>query len=139
MLAFAQRHGHTEAQHLERVERWLAPHRRSRLLSIWRLAGWLTGALPALAGRRAVYATITAVETFVDLHYQQQIDHVRASDPFAGADELLALLQECQADECAHRDEAQALAGANPSWILRGWCAMVSIGSSGAVVLARRI
>jgi demethoxyubiquinone hydroxylase (CLK1/Coq7/Cat5 family) len=70
LLAFAHRHGKTEADHLLRVEHWLAPQRRSRLLSLWRVAGWLTGALPALAGRRAVYATIASVETFVDQHYQ---------------------------------------------------------------------
>ena len=34
--------------------------------------GWLTGAL-LLFGRKAIFATIEAVETFVDHHYAQQI------------------------------------------------------------------
>lgn len=136
LLAFAQRHGDTEAEHLRLIEGWLPPARRSRLLGPWRLAGWLTGALPALAGPRAVYATIAAVETFVDRHYQQQIDHLRQH---AGPEGLLPLLLSCQADELHHRDEAAALAGAQTPWALRAWCAIVGAGSAAAVVLARRV
>jgi demethoxyubiquinone hydroxylase (CLK1/Coq7/Cat5 family) len=136
LLAFAEQHGQTEAEHLRLIEEWLAPSRRSHLLGPWRLAGWLTGALPALAGRRAVYGTIAAVETFVDRHYQQQIDHLRAQ---GGPDGLLPLLERCQADECHHRDEAAALAGPGPSGLLRLWCAVVGTGSAAAVVLARRV
>lgn len=133
---FARRHGSTEAQHLVLIESWLPAHRRSRLLGPWRLAGWLTGALPALAGRRAVHATIAAVETFVDQHYQQQIDHLQRH---GGPDGLLDLLKRCQADECHHRDEAAALAGpALPGW-LRAWCSLVGLGSAAAVILARRV
>ncbi len=139
LLAFARRHGDTEAEHLRLVEAWLPPHRRSRLLGPWRLAGWLTGALPALVGPRAVHATIAAVETFVDHHYQQQIDHLQRR---GGPDGLLPLLQRCQADERHHRQEAEqavARAGAGLPWPLRVWCAMVGAGSAAAVVLARRI
>lgn len=135
LLAFARRHGDTEAEHLRLVEAWLPPQQRSRLLGPWRLAGWLTGALPALAGRRAVHATIAAVETFVDRHYQQQIDHLQRHGGPAG---LLPLLQRCQADERHHRDESAALAGARLAWPLRAWCALVGAGSATAVGLARR-
>jgi demethoxyubiquinone hydroxylase (CLK1/Coq7/Cat5 family) len=137
LLAFAQRHGQAEAEHLRLVEEWLPPHRRSRLLGPWRLAGWLTGALPALAGPRAVHATIAAVETYVDRHYQQQVDHIAVHGAPEG---LLPLLLRCQADECHHRDEAAALAAAAgpvPAW-LRAWCTLVGQGSAAAVVLARR-
>jgi demethoxyubiquinone hydroxylase (CLK1/Coq7/Cat5 family) len=136
LLCFAQRHGEAEAEHLRLVEKWLPPAQRSRLLGPWRLAGWLTGALPALAGPRAVYATIAAVETFVDHHYQQQIDHLREH---GGPSALLDLLLKCQSDEQHHRDEAAALAGKPIPWILRGWCALVGAGSAGAVVVARRL
>ena len=136
LLAFAQRHEQTEAEHLRLVEAWLPPAQRSRLLGPWRVAGWLTGALPALAGARAVYATIAAVETFVDRHYQQQIEHLRQQP---GPEGLLALLLRCQSDERHHRDEAQALAGQKISWALRAWCALVGAGSGAAVVVARRL
>ena len=140
LQVFAQRHGAAEAEHLQLIEGWLLPVQRSRLLLPWRIAGWLTGALPALAGKRAVYATIAAVETFVDRHYQQQIDHLQVH---GGPQGLLPLLLRCQANEQHHRDEAAALAtspsGAGQPWALRLWCALVGFGSAAAVVLARRV
>lgn len=136
LLAFARQHGETEAEHLRLVEAWLPPAQRSRLLGPWRLAGWLTGAIPALFGQRAVYGTIAAVETFVDVHYQQQIDHLHTHGDPAG---LRPLLERCQADEQHHRDEAAAMAGPRLPGVLRLWCAVVGSGSAAAVVLARRV
>jgi demethoxyubiquinone hydroxylase (CLK1/Coq7/Cat5 family) len=136
LLAFARQHGDTESEHLRLVEEWLPPSLRSRLLVPWRMAGWLTGVLPALFGQRAVYGTIAAVETFVDVHYQQQIDHLRQH---GGPEGLLPLLERCQTDEQHHRDEAAALAGHHSPWLLRLWCAVVGSGSAAAVVLARRL
>ena len=52
LLSFAQAHGATEAEHLRLVENWLPTSQRSLLLGPWRLAGWLTGALPALFTER---------------------------------------------------------------------------------------
>lgn len=132
---FARRHRATEQEHLRRVAAVLPWPQRSRLLVPWRVAGFLTGALPALFGPRAVYATIAAVETFVDRHYQQQLDRLQDRPEAAP---LRALLAECQADEVHHRDEARAAAPA-PGPLLRAWCAVVGGGSAAAVVLARRI
>ncbi len=136
MLSFAKSHGVTEADHLNQIEHWLPTSQRSSLLGPWRVAGWLTGALPALFGRRAVYGTIAAVETFVDQHYQQQIDHL---EEFGGPEGLLPLLLRCQADEQHHRDESAALFGEKSNLLLRAWCWMVGCGSAAAVVLARRV
>jgi len=135
--AFARRHLATERSHLEKMA-WLLPWRqRSRLLPLWRIAGFMTGALPAVFGPRAVFGTIAAVETFVDLHYQHQIDTL-ASRPRDAA--LRAVLLECQADECDHREEAvAALHGGAPGPLLRTWCRLVGGGSAFAVELARRI
>ena len=139
--AFAQRHLATEREHLRLVTPLLPWPQRSRLLVPWRVAGFLTGALPALAGPRAVYGTIAAVETFVDHHYKQQIDHIDTlpAAERAAAAPLRALLVRCQADECEHRDEAAALGGGAPGPLLRAWCAAVGTGSALAVALARRI
>jgi ubiquinone biosynthesis monooxygenase Coq7 len=136
LIAFATQHGQTESEHLRLIEDWLPLEDRSRLLGPWRLAGWITGALPALFGRRAVYATIAAVETFVDKHYQSQIDHL---NQYGGPDGLLLLLTRCQADEIHHRDEAAANVGSSLPWLLRLWCFLVGAGSAAAVVVARRI
>ena len=134
---FAQRHQHTEAEHLRLIEGWLPEGQRSRLLPLWRLAGWLTGALPALFGPRAVYATIEAVERFVDQHYEEQVQRLAAMP------ELKALHQtllSCQGDEVAHREEAATARGTQPpGLLLRAWCVVVDAGSRGAVGVCRYI
>jgi demethoxyubiquinone hydroxylase (CLK1/Coq7/Cat5 family) len=139
--AFARRHLATELEHLHLITPLLPWPQRSRLLVPWRLAGFLTGALPALAGPRAVYATIAAVETFVDHHYQQQLEHIDAlpAAERTAAAPLRALLLRCQADECAHRDEASALKDGASGVGLRTWCAAVAAGSALAVWVARRV
>ena len=135
LISFAKNHGATEAEHLQLIESVLQKKYRSHLLGPWRLAGWLTGALPALFGRKAVYATISAVETFVELHYQQQIDHLEKT---GGHEQLLQLLIRCQADEIEHKNEAKSKTLTPLPLILKIWCTMVGIGSEAAVVLARR-
>ena len=142
---FAQTHLTTESGHLALIEPWLVPQHRSRLLPLWRIAGWLTGALPALIGPRAVYATIEAVETFVDQHYAEQIESIDRHDPASNHRSLQALrvlLQTCRADEIAHRDEAAALfvlLGKPPSLAMRAWVWSVGVGSRVAVKICRRV
>jgi len=134
---FAQRHLATEQSHLAIIEGWLSVAERSRLLPLWRLAGWITGALPALLGPKAVYATIEAVERFVDGHYAEQIVRLEAHPELAALrDTLLA----CQADEVAHRDEATAARGTQPAGALqRAWAWTVHAGSQAAVAVCRHV
>lgn len=142
---FAQQHLATEARHLAQIEPLLPLRQRSRLLPLWRVAGWLTGALPAWVGPRAVYATIEAVETFVDQHYAEQIESIDRHDPgrsHAPMQALRALLLACRSDEIAHRDEAAALfavSGGARAPALRLWVALVGAGSRGAVKICRWI
>ena len=81
-----------------------------------------------------MYATIAAVETFVEQHYQAQIDYLRIN---GSSDGLLELLMRCQADEIAHKKEAKSLISEALPPVLRAWCAIVQWGSSTAVVVAR--
>ena len=142
---FASEHLVTETSHLAAIEPLLSRRQRSRLLPLWRIAGWLTGALPALFGPRAVYATIEAVETFVDRHYAEQIESIDQQDPASTQpplQALRALLQTCRADEVAHRDEAAALfalAGRPPAVALRVWVWLVGTGSRVAVKICRLV
>jgi demethoxyubiquinone hydroxylase (CLK1/Coq7/Cat5 family) len=135
---FAEHHLATEQRHLARLEALQPAVPRSRLLALWRPAGWLTGALPALFGPRAVYATIAAVETFVDHHYAQQIEAIDRDPERAGLAPLRALLADCRGDELRHRDEALA---ANPARgpFARAWARLVGLGSAAAVAAARRL
>lgn len=137
LRSFAERHLVTERQHLHDIEAWLPPQQRSRLLSLWRLAGFVTGAVPGLWGSKAVYATVEAVETFVDRHYEDQIRRLSAQPALS---ELRQTLLACQADECAHRDEAAAAqAQWQPGRALRAWCTLVEAGSHAAVALSRHL
>ncbi|MBK6975020.1 MAG: demethoxyubiquinone hydroxylase family protein [Sterolibacteriaceae bacterium] len=142
---FAQQHLAAEARHLSQIEPLLAPQQPSRLLPLWHVAGWLTGALPARVGPRMVYATIEAVETFFDQHYAEQIESIDPHDPHSSHPPLQsvrALLQACRSDEIAHRDEAPALfaAGGRPaSLALRCWVWSVGAGSRVAVKICRGI
>ena len=137
LRAFAEHHLVTEQKHLLLIAGWLPKAEYSRLLPLWKLAGFLTGALPALFGSKAVYATIEAVETFVNQHYEDQIC---ALDSQPELSDLRQTLLDCQADEVAHRDEAAAALGSTrPNLVLRVWCAMVGTGSKAAVSLIRHI
>ena len=137
LRAFANHHLVTEQKHLLLIAGWLPKSEYSRLLPLWRLAGFLTGALPALFGSKAVFATIEAVETFVNQHYEDQIC---ALDSQPELSYLRQTLLDCQADEVAHRDEAAAALGSTrPNLVLRAWCTMVGVGSKAAVSLIRHI
>lgn len=134
---FAERHRATEQGHLDLLEAMLPPADRSRLLPLWRVAGWLTGALPALFGPRAVFATVDAVETFVDHHYRAQTDRLAREGILP---EVHAALERCREEEVHHRDEARE-AGQGPAYglFLRGWASLVAAGSAAAVAAAKRI
>lgn len=132
---FARHHLETEERHLELMERVVLPEHRSRLLPIWRIAGWLTGAVPALFGPRAVYRTIEAVESFVDGHYAEQIEILRRRPEHR---ELYEILVSCRSDELVHRDDARGRLG-RPGPIGRTWAALVDIGSRAGVFLASRL
>lgn len=134
--ALARQHLHTELQHLQKISALLPPLRRSWLLVAWRIAGFFTGAMPAVCGRRAVFATIAAVESFVVQHYAYQIDALAGQ---AGHAALRQTLIDCQRDEAAHHDEAQAHLAHPPGALLAGWCRAVGRGSALAVALARRV
>ncbi len=133
---FSERHKATEQGHLDLLEALLPPAQRSRLLPIWRVAGWLTGAIPAVFGPRAVYATIAAVEPFVDHHYQEQIDRLDAEAIHA---DIRAMLEHCRLEEVHHRDEAREMEEAPAGALLRFWAGLVGAGSAAAVSAARRI
>lgn len=137
---FAERHLASEQRHLRTMELHLPPARRSKLLLLWRAAGFATGALPAIFGPRAVYITIEAVETFVDQHYLGQIERIdEMQDPEGRMVALRDDLQACRLDEIAHRDEASSAGPSGRGWLARIWTTTVAIGSMAGVAIARRI
>jgi len=154
LQAFASEHLATESRHLACIERIIPARRRSSLLPLWRVAGWLTGALPAVVGAQAVYATIEAVETFVNRHYAAQTElidgrlHLRQTGESStecsleAIDALVSvreLLEQCRLDEVAHRDDAAHRWGGRAGILLGAWLLCVSVGSEAAVRISRKL
>lgn len=136
VLAFARTHMKTESRHLHEISAILPQARRSKLVWLWRVLGWLTGAIPGLIGRNMVFATIEAVETFVDRHYQDQIDRLTAK----GGDPVLAsMLDGWRQDEVAHRDDAACRMNVPAGFAVAAWTKAVSAGSALAVAVARHV
>lgn len=134
--SFAEEHLSTERRHLERLEAVLPRWDRSVFLPLWRIAGFLTGALPAQFGRRAIYATIDAVESFVDHHYAAQVERLTREQIHP---DIRDLLEQCRQDEVHHRDEAREAGDGRGGIAIRAWAWLVTRGSAAAVSLARRI
>jgi ubiquinone biosynthesis monooxygenase Coq7 len=134
--SFAEEHLKTEEVHLDAFERWLQPQHKSILIPLWRIAGWTLGAVSLLGGRRGVFLTIEAVETFVVQHYQQQLDAIGDSEELATVGALLARFMH---DEDHHRDDAAQRKIGEPGVIARLWTGVVGGGSAGAVVVSRRV
>lgn len=136
LRAFAARHLATELLHLRRMRHWVPVSSRSRLLPLWRTAGWMTGALSALLGPRAVFVTVAAVERFVDQHYSAQIDHLSAHPELGALRETLAA---CRRDEIGHLGDALAHLQHRTGLFAGAWARVVGMGSELAVVLSRRL
>ncbi len=135
VLDFARHHLRTEVRHRRFFDTWLPADAQSRLLKVWFAAGWLLGATGALFGRRGVFTTIAAVETFVVGHYTEQIDRLR-TDP--RCDALRERLEAFRADEADHRDDASHRQAQAAGWIGRAWEGVVGSASAAGVALARR-
>lgn len=151
---FAQHHLETEERHRSLVEERVPSRLRSWLLPLWRFSGWLTGALPACFGPRAVYATIQTVETFVNHHYAVQIKFIDDFSQQASNDKkideaaaeianelqsLRDLLEQCRLDEVVHRDDAAGRWDGRPGKLLSMWRVVVARGSEAAVSVCRYV
>ena len=137
LVEFSKRHLETEKEHLRKIEEVLPASKRSKLVGIWKVAGYLLGFLPSLLGPRIVFATIEAVESFVEDHYEEQLKYLRAQDDPDQA--LINLLQSCQDDEIEHKNESAIKKRSTPGILLNFWMKIVGWGSSSAVKVAKII
>ena len=137
LVEFSKRHLETEKEHLRKIEEVLPVSKRSKLVGIWKVAGYLLGFLPSLFDPRIVFATIEAVESFVEDHYEEQLKYLRAqNDPDQA---LIDLLQSCQDDEIEHKNESAIKKRSTPGFLLNFWMKIVGWGSSSAVKVAKII
>jgi ubiquinone biosynthesis monooxygenase Coq7 len=139
LASFVREHVESERAHLVLLDVILCDaSMRSRLLPVWRLAGFALGAVSTLLSPRRMYVTTDAVETFVEGHYQYQIGRLEGAKEGTsrvegraetealphdtaveshdyhddrGREELLRVLRHCCEDEVHHKEEAQAAYG----------------------------
>lgn len=96
-----------EAEHRAKFDALLARRgvRPTALHPIWSAAGYGLGAFTALLGPEAAMACTAAVETEIDKHYSEQLDHLQAT----GADpELAEMIEAFREEEREHHDSAIA-------------------------------
>ncbi|GAA0736044.1 demethoxyubiquinone hydroxylase family protein [Sphingomonas japonica] len=121
-----------EERHRAFFDRMIAERgvRPTVLQPFWDVAGFALGAVTAAIGPRAAMACTVAVETEIDLHYQQQLDALGEDDP-----ELSAAVLDFQAEELEHKQAAldhgaeQAIGYPVMSALIRAGC-RVAIAAS---------
>jgi len=97
--------------------------RPTLLQPFWDVAGFGLGAVTAALGPQAAMACTAAIETEIDLHYQQQLEQLGDEDP-----ELRDAVARFRDEEIEHRDTAIASgAESTPGYpvlsaLIRGGC-----------------
>lgn len=107
--------------------------RPTLLQPLWDVAGFALGAVTAAIGPEAAMACTAAVETEIDLHYQQQLDQLGDSDP-----ELSEAVARFRDEELEHRDTALA-SGAELAPGYPVMSALIRLGCRAAIAVAKRI
>ena len=107
--------------------------RPTAIQPFWNVAGFALGAVTAAIGPNAAMACTAAVETEIDLHYQEQLEELADSDP-----ELSQAVAEFRAEELEHRDAALA-AGAEQAPAYPLLYGAIRIGCRAAIALSKRI
>ena len=74
------------------------------MIGLWKFFGFLTGFIPSILGRNFIYTTIFYVETFVEKHYQEQINML---DNSKQSKKLKKIIEDLMNDEIDHKDDAK--------------------------------
>jgi ubiquinone biosynthesis monooxygenase Coq7 len=133
----ASEHEISEIKHLIIMQHLVGYSKRSKLLFLWKIMGFLLGFLPSLVGYKTFCITINAVETFVRKHYEEQIKFLEKNKCYPN---LLYVLQKCFHDEVSHQQDAKhKITNVNLSFIEKIWFSVVGFGSAAAVKIAKII
>ena len=95
----------------------------------------MTGFIPSVLGKKFIYATIYSVESFVETHYQMQIDLLEKKK---NSKELILFIKKLMEDEIEHKDEA-FLNIKKFNVVHKLWGSIVKFGSISAVKVSKFI
>tara|TARA_B100000963_G_C22430635_1_gene581971 strand:- start:46 stop:567 length:522 start_codon:yes stop_codon:yes gene_type:complete len=135
VIDFSKKHLRTEKDHLLLIEEVLEKKNRSKLIYIWKIAGFLTGFIPSLIGKKFIFATIFYVESFVEKHYQEQIEMIKNKKKYS---QLKNVIKKLQDDEISHKNEA-LLEAKNFNIGHKIWGKLIESGSKMAVNISKKI
>jgi ubiquinone biosynthesis monooxygenase Coq7 len=124
-----------EEDHLRRFNALLNDRavRPTLLTPFWHVAGFALGAGTALLSEKAAMACTVAIEEVIEDHYNEQSEALGSSDP-----ELSTLIEECCADEIAHKNKAlEEGAQEAPAYGLLS--AVIKAGARTAIRIAKRV
>lgn len=107
--------------------------RPTALQPFWDVAGFGLGMVTAAMGPRAAMACTAAIETEIDLHYQQQLEQLGDEDP-----ELRDAVARFREEEIEHRDTAIA-SGAESTPGYPVLSALIRAGCRFAIGVSKRI
>ena len=134
ILKFSELHLSTETKHLNLLENIIPKKEFSKLIILWKLFGFLTGFIPSLLGRNFIYATIYYVETFVEKHYQEQLNML---DKSKKSKHLKKIIEDLMNDEIDHKDDAKKKIK-NFTIPNKIWGQIITHGSNLAVNVSKR-
>jgi ubiquinone biosynthesis monooxygenase Coq7 len=132
----SREHYQAEKNHLIIMNHLLKNQNKSKLLLIWRVLGFSLGFFSAVFGYRFFCVTIQAVETFVEKHYQEQIEYLYTHSI---SYDLLKVLEICCEEEVEHQNDAEFKKGKINNYIENFWSRVVGSGSSLAVSISKLI
>ena len=135
IISFSRKHLETEQSHLKTIEDIFPKKEISKFIFLWKILGYLTGFIPAILGNSFIYATIYAVESFVEQHYQAQIKMIVNQKKFYKTQNLIKQLMH---DEIEHKKEALTKIK-NLSIFHKIWINIVTVGSIVAVRVSKLI
>jgi len=119
------------------MESLVSASKKSKLLILWKIMGFMLGFFPSLLGYKSFCVTINAVETFVKIHYEEQIDYLKKNNCHPA---LLQILQKCSYDEITHQQDAEKeLTNLRFRSLALIWFSIVKLGSAFAVRIAKII
>lgn len=125
-----------EQVHLDAFDQMIADRgvRPTLLQPFWKVAGYALGATSAAMGPRAAMACTAAVETEIDLHYQEQLETLEAENE----PELSAMIAKFRDEELEHKETALA-SGAEDAPGYPILSTAIRLGCRVAIGLSKRI
>ena len=119
------------------MENLLTSNKKSKLLFLWRIMGFVLGILSALFGYKFFCITVDAVETFVEKHYNEQIEYLLNNNLNY---KLAMVLKKCCDEEIEHQQDARSkVLEKDESKITNFWKKIVGSGSNMAVNVSKLV